>query len=103
MMSADRWTQCPQCLERHELKLAASQKNLCEAYGEMTQDEWLAFKEEVDSPDPLEETLREDYEQGLDSETYEYSVAYSCSCSVCGWGHKFNHKHDARTHAPENQ
>lgn len=39
--------------------------------------------------DEYEHTLREDYEQGMQSDG-EYYVIYSCSCKECGfrWGYR---------------
>lgn len=78
-MSADNWRVCPKCKKTNESKGSL--------YGKVSEEEYL------DSLNQLkvdEETLREDYEIGID-ERGEFYVDYSCRCQTCGFG--FHYKH----------
>jgi hypothetical protein len=47
---------------------------------------------EAEAPQPeVKRTLREDYELGTE-EDGEFYVTYRCSCNVCGYAAKFEHK-----------
>jgi len=82
-MSADNWAVCPNCLEKHNQETTILRKQLEEAYGTMPIDGFYTLKHELDTrPDTIEESLREDYEVGVDG-TSVY-VHYSCSCTDCG-------------------
>jgi hypothetical protein len=98
-MSADNWTTCPKCseqkLEAFKKRLDQGYKKLAEAYGKVESDEYLKLVHVQDklllSPPEIEETLREDYQQGiLDSEYYYCD--YHAKCTECGWVFKYNHK-----------
>lgn len=104
-MSADNWTDCPNCLKKRTLKKQTHEDLLKVFYGKVTVDEYLAMSKNPRHPkfndavptfdeDSYESgSLREDYHQGI---TYEgnYVVEYHCSCEVCGFRWEFKHEVD---------
>lgn len=94
-MSADNWTQCPKCFQRHRLdrkeKLAAAK----ELYGKVPADEYaVALESSRTIPVNPEPTLQEDYELGTEAEG-GFAVRYGGHCEKCGFTFKFNHSEDA--------
>lgn len=61
-----------------------------ESYGFVPPGEYLKLLEESRNPENAEETLREDYELGVDTEGL-FSVSYSASCESCDFSFKFKH------------
>ena len=94
-MSADNWRICPKCLQDEREKLAKLQKKAAESYGKLSSDKWVILNQEAmaDPEEKLEETLREDYWQGVNADGV-YGACYSCYCTVCGW--KWDYKFDAQ-------
>lgn len=91
-MSADNWGKCPLC----ESKKAQALKNLKEQYGKISQEEYEDLKEELESNEDDDEyedgdTLREDYEVGVDKKGYAY-INYCGSCQKCGATWEINQK-----------
>lgn len=84
-MSADRWTQCPQCdKKRLELK-----RKLNDVYGKVSLGEYIRLQDELKNlANESEYTLREDYEQGANDGIYE--VHYSAHCSKCNFKFKYD-------------
>lgn len=99
-MSADNWTKCPNCR-----RLGTEQGNVYNeriAQARKAQDFNLFARlteQKRDRRDPLEDTLREDWElyiDGVDGED-EYggdpddgatvTISYSASCDVCGFSY----------------
>ncbi len=78
-MSADRWSICPKCLQKHDDALEA-------AYGKVSPTVYAGMcSQELDT------NMREDWELGTDEEG-KFSINYSCYCRSCGF--KFEHKHE---------
>ena len=88
-MSADNWRFCPQCFKKiHEV---ASQK-LKEAkagYGFVTVVEFEENMEKARRPIVVPDTMREDFEVGID-ENDNFYMNYKAYCSKCGF--TYNHK-----------
>jgi hypothetical protein len=86
-MSADNWTTCPRCVKHFEQAEAERVAKLRESYGKIPPEEFVQAMQ-VESPEP-EDTLREDYHQGINAGLY--SVSYHCSCNACGfsWSYKY--------------
>lgn len=103
-MSADAWRICPRCKIGAEKKASASVKNLAASYGKIPEPEYLEMKAKIESAKPPEETMREDYEIGMDEDgTLEISYRYSCadgsrlksSLELTAHTHTYEVHHDA--------
>jgi hypothetical protein len=91
-MSADNWGICPRCQKKEEKRRERLEKKIEEAYGTLPREQYLALVKEAEAPQPeVKRTLREDYELGTE-EDGEFYVTYRCSCNVCGYAAKFEHK-----------
>ncbi|HVI42628.1 MAG TPA: hypothetical protein VM577_18400 [Anaerovoracaceae bacterium] len=102
-MSADSWVRCPRCLKNALDNIQAPDYGaLSRAYGNVSESEYRAlldgqlkdrdrYIKDLNRAHNLAETMREDYELGMDSEG-EFTVAYSCHCTECDWSWKFNYK-----------
>jgi len=84
-MSADNWTQCPQCSKK---KIELNNR-LKELYGKIGAEEYHKLQKDSDDLDRIiSNNLREDYEQGINEGIYE--VHYSARCNVCGFTFKYD-------------
>jgi hypothetical protein len=97
-MSADNWTTCPKCgghgpdydrADRLDREAAV-------AYGTISSEKYLVllerareFRESLGDP---EQTLRENYELGINDK--EFSISYRASCDNCKYEFKFNHEEE---------
>lgn len=98
-MSADNWTQCPQCRKNEEANVDDLDKRVVESYGKVSADEYLKLvKQSREAADALsnhssaKDTLREDWDIGiLKGQFYAY---YGASCSVCGFEFTFKHEEE---------
>jgi len=83
-MSADNWTTCPKCNEKHIQSLHDARRQLDKLYGKVSLSQYQAEEARVRNLENAksENTLREDYSQGT-NDVGEYNVSYSCSCSIC--------------------
>lgn len=88
-MSADNWDECPRCKVRNQEIIESNKRRLEQGYGQMSQEEWLVLKEQVDNPAYQDNSLKEYYEQGLMQEldgTWKYYVRYYGRCTNEGCG-----------------
>jgi hypothetical protein len=92
-MGADNWRVCPVCANRHESKVADAKIKIVESYGKVDRIEYEQLKVDLqvlkeNTPD---ETLREDYEVGIDDNNQFY-LLYTGRCTTCEWAfiHKVN-------------
>lgn len=98
-MSADNWSQCPNCLIKFKQYKAAriiqSQADLEESYRRAPRDEYetlrQAFSGIEDEEFDQDNTVREDYEFYLEPKTGAFSATYNCKCSVCDFQYTFTH------------
>lgn len=92
-MSADRWKKCPVCAVNKEKDVLKLRSQVNHEYGKLSQEHWLELKKEVDefASTPLEETLREDFEIGLNEDGW-LDIYYTCSCHICGTTRKYEKK-----------
>jgi hypothetical protein len=104
-MSANNWTTCPRCY----VTQVAARKNLAEnllreakaSYGKVPHEEYHRLLLEADSAraaaeklhDSFPETLREDYELGI-NDNDDFTVDYGATCTQCNW--KFTFKHEQK-------
>ncbi|GAB3776643.1 hypothetical protein FB382_004355 [Nocardioides ginsengisegetis] len=91
-MSADNWGVCPQCKVSRERDIANTERAVAETYGKVSVEKFddARARLEAKRAEPIQYTLREDYEMGLD-EDGEFYVIYSGGCRECGLTHKFKH------------
>ena len=82
-MSADNWTVCPRCQKAEEARRELRRKQVEDSYGQVPAAEYLAAVERLtlEEQDGIKETLREDYDVGIDDGVF--SVDYRASCSEC--------------------
>lgn len=92
-MGADNWGVCPSCKRKAEADKIEQQKLVGESYGKVAPDEYLRLFNEAAQPISLKDTLREDYEIGVD-ETGYFAVSYSGSCHVCKFAFTFKEERD---------
>ncbi len=92
-MSADNWRRCPKCLKAAEHKRDEVIKELRDAYGIVTAEEYRKLEKaaRVDLVAKTGEHFREDYEIGTD-ESGQFYVSYSGHCEKCDYGHNFSIK-----------
>lgn len=88
-MSADAWGLCPKCQERQVEERRRALAAADEAYGTLPSDEWMALNEAATKDADLEETLRQNYEQGIHEG--EYFVAFGAACTECDFSFEFHH------------
>lgn len=87
-MSADNWDMCPQCKVNAEVKQSQLLVEAGKAYGTVSPEEYIGLAKVAALPIQLEDTLREDYWQGM-NEDGRYSCSYRCSCSICGFSYEY--------------
>lgn len=87
-MGANNWRVCPKCKKDREVRAEELSIEAAEAYGKVSVEEWKSLDAKAkECAQPLDsETLREDYEIGMQSDG-EFFFDYGCSCSVCGFSH----------------
>ena len=90
-MKTDRWTVCPKCTRNDEARADKMDAAVKAVYGEVTAEAYLdalkqaqEFRKTLDEP---EETLREDFEIGIQDS--EFSTSYRAHCDKCGFSHAF--------------
>jgi hypothetical protein len=94
-MSANNWRPCPRCRLRALAEAAEKLEQASASYGQIPMNKFLECirQAQLRQEEPLDATLREDYELGT-SEIGRFFVSYSCNCSTCGWTHHFEHECD---------
>ena len=97
-MSADNWEWCPQCMAVAEAVKKENSRIADEAYGKVLPDEYDRQRALAEEDIKLEETMREDYELGVDL-LGEFKMHFSASCSTCGYSVKFEYKEQTKVEA----
>lgn len=94
-MSADNWRVCPQCKIRNAEKTAKKFSEVQDSYGKDSPDAYMEklMKAKEFAAEPLEQTLREDYEIYID-EDGDFYAGYRGGCDRCGL--VFNFKHEEK-------
>jgi rubrerythrin len=84
-MSADNWAKCPKCADALEKDRVKRIDDAAKQYGKIPQHEWEKLRDAAIKPEAeQEDTLREDYEIGVQSDGNFY-VNYSGRCNECGF------------------
>ena len=96
-MSADNWTQCPQCEIRNLAYLKELDEKAAAAYGKVRPEEFdelrdhaRSFRANMHKDDAFCATLREDYEIGIYQG--EFSLHYTGHCSTCGFNYSYKYE-----------
>lgn len=90
-MSADNWAICPKCKKlelQHKKQLKEDAREL---YGKIPPEDYIQLLKEIPDESAIGETLREEYEMGVNSHGKFY-ISYGCFCDKCGFEYSFNHK-----------
>jgi hypothetical protein len=90
-MSADNWMKCPQCLRDIGNAKSAEIRSAEQSYGKIPYTEFLALTKKSQMSIELDETLREDWEIGM-NEDGTFFVDYSCRCTKCGFNYNFKQR-----------
>ena len=88
-MSANNWTTCPKCKAAHDAAVANAMRKAQSSYGKVSQEKYAANLRHAQMLEltACEDTLREDYEIGIDGDTFE--VSYRASCDRCDFRFDF--------------
>lgn len=92
-MSANNWATCPNCLEKALNDKSLASATAREAYGVVSQLEYENMMQRARNmpAGPSSETLREDYEIGLEADGRFY-VTYTGQCTRCSFKHHFSYE-----------
>lgn len=93
-MSASNWRPCPQCLKWAIGNKEENRRMAEESYGKVGEAKYHEMRRVADMPLELEDTLREDYHQGVDLHGL-YTVGYKASCQTCDYS--FSYKYNEQT------
>ena len=95
-VSADNWATCPRCKDSARKQADKRRAEVEAQYGQVPAGEYgelIEALENDESSAPHNETLREDYEIGMDA-SGEFFVGYGCSCQKCDF--KYAYRYTAR-------
>ncbi len=88
-MGADNWRFCPQCFKKNH-KIACQELEKAKAdYGFVSVVEFEANMKKARKPFVAPDTMREDYDIGID-ENDNFYMSYKAYCAKCGF--TYNHK-----------
>ena len=88
-MSATSWGDCPRCKREAQESVDRAKAAARDAYGKVPLTEYEQLQAEANRPLDLQaETLREDYELGINNVGVFY-VSYAASCANCPFQHRF--------------
>jgi hypothetical protein len=91
-VSADNWTSCPACEEKHDAELLKRGAELQASYGKVSVEEFDALRRtfKAFASKRHADSFREDYEMGVHAG--EFFVDYHGECQDCGFSHTFEHR-----------
>ena len=87
-MSAKNWRKCPRCLRQAETERREKLAEAERAYGIVPPARFLRLNEEATAEPVLRDTLREDYEIGV-NERGVFEVRYRAECQKCDFGFEY--------------
>lgn len=98
-MSADNWSTCPRCVIRVAKERAEALRLAKASYGKVDAEAYLKNVKDAEAmpEEPNEQTMREDYYIGVDSDGM-FRCKYTAFCE-CGFEYEFKHEVDAETPA----
>lgn len=88
-MSADNWGACPKCVHVATQAHAVDLKKANESYGKVSPEVYRAMIQKAERPLEHANTLREDYEMGINNDGLFY-VKYQGRCTSCGFSFSFD-------------
>lgn len=89
-MSASNWAMCRNCIDKYNKE----KKRVDDLYGRVPLEEYKRLTKEIPpNPEVLENSLREDYEIGIDI-TGKFFVSYLASCENCEFEYRFKRYED---------
>jgi hypothetical protein len=92
-VSADRWTACPRCQADHDAEVTKARQAADAAYGTASIDEFDRLREKATAmAGPIDNTLREDYDIGIDEGTFY--VDFRAACVACDFRFAFKHQQE---------
>jgi len=94
-MSADNWAICPKCEKLEKESINLKRKKADDSYGKVSKEEYEMLNFEASQTPQLHQTLRENYEIGI-NENGEFMIVYRCSCKTCGFSKNFRHEETMR-------
>lgn len=100
-MSAKNWQICPECERLAQQKSARALTKANASYGKVSAEEYRVLCIKADAQPKLEETLREDYQQGIHNG--QYSVSYRGHCQECGFMFDYEYKCEAKNQAKKEE
>lgn len=103
-MSADNWAACPRCTQLAEARRQRAETKASVSYGKVPAAEWLKLRRRGEKRRDLEDTLREDYQVGINTETGGFFVTYSATCTACAFSFRYEHEQkaeDETVHGPD--
>jgi len=92
-MSADNWIKCPKCTKRIVEEQAEKEDKVKVLYGKIPEDEYRRKMGLVLQARGIEDTLREDYDIGIQDGTH-FIIDYRASCIDVDCDYVFNYKKD---------
>ena len=92
-MITDNWARCPKCQDILDKAFIDKTERIKNLYGKVSAEEYNVKVRaiEAEAETPLQDTLREDYEVGINS-AGEFYVSYSGGCEKCGFSFHYQHK-----------
>ena len=86
-MSASNWRECPKCRMKAERAQRIRLEKAAKNYGKIPQEDWIHQQKHAETEIELDQTLREDYQLGI--QDIMFLVSYSASCEKCDFEFKY--------------
>lgn len=99
-MSADRWTQCPKCVDTIQVAHIKAKEALKNMYGTMPADEFVEKMNKLEQDPGVEQNFREDWEIGVFGNGL--TIRYYGQCRDCGFTVEIDEDRTIYPPEPEN-
>ena len=83
-MSADNWTECPECMKKDLMRKKNEEQVRDEAYGKVIQEKYLELVRIAKQPVQHNQCLAEYYEFMMMRDKRLF-ISYSCKCDECSF------------------
>lgn len=94
-MSAERWIQCPRCLQKCQEDRTRAIRRAEALYGVAKPAEYIKAIQETKAMSKRSgDRFRESYDIGVDESNGTFTIRYSGRCSKCGLTHTFKHNEE---------